>query len=71
MIRKQPVIKVDTVGHDYGVKGTVNNWFSSYFENRTQFVSINRYSSDLRFIHRGVPQGSIFGCLLFLAYIMQ
>ena len=31
----------------YGVRGTANNWFSSYFENRTQFVSINGYSSDL------------------------
>ena len=31
----------------YGVTATANNWFSSYLENRTQFVSTNGYSSDL------------------------
>ena len=41
----------------YGVTGTTNNWFSSYLENRIQFVSINDYSSDLLFICCGVPQG--------------
>ena len=47
----------DTVDHNiliqklnyYGVRGTANNWFSSYLENRTQFVSINGCSSDLHF----------------------
>ena len=53
----------------YVVKGTANNWFSSYLENKTQFVSINGYSSDLLFIRCGVPQGSILGPLLFLVYI--
>ena len=45
----------DTVDHNiliqtmnyYGVTATANNWFSSYLENRTQFVSTNGYSSDL------------------------
>ena len=41
-----------------GVRGTANNWFSSYLENRTQFVSNNVYSSDLHFIRCGEPQGS-------------
>ena len=53
----------DTVDHNiliqklnyYGVRGTANNWFSSYLENRTQFVSINGYSSDLLFICCDVP----------------
>ena len=39
----------DTVDHNiliqklnyYVVRGKANNWFSSYLENRTQFVSIN------------------------------
>ena len=53
----------------FGVRGTATNWFSSYLENRTQFVSINGYSSDLHFVRCGVPQGSIFGPLLFLVYI--
>ena len=53
----------------FGVRGTATNWFSSYLENRTQFVSINGYSSDLHFVRCGVPQGSILGPLLFLVYI--
>ena len=43
----------------YGARGTANYWFSSHLENRTQFVSINDYSSDLLFIRCGVPQDSI------------
>ena len=53
----------------YGVRGTANNSFSSYLENRTQFVSSNGYSFDLLFIRYGIPQGSILGPLLFLVYI--
>ena len=53
----------------YRVRGTDNNWFSSYLENRTQFVSINSYFFDLLFIHCGVPKGSILGPLLFLICI--
>ena len=41
--------------NQYGVRGTANNWFSFYLENRTQFVSINGYSSYLLFIRSGVP----------------
>ena len=52
-----------------GVRGTGNNWFSSYLKIRTQFVSTDGYSSDLHLIHCGVPQGSILRPLLFLIYI--
>lgn len=38
-----------------GVRGTSNNWFSSYLENTTQFVSINGYTSDCHFICCSVP----------------
>ena len=51
------------------VRGTNENWFSSFLENRIQFVSINGYSSDLHFIRCGVSQGSILGPLLFLINI--
>ena len=53
----------DTVDHDiliqklnhYGIRGVANNWFSSYLQNRSQYVSINGSSSKLEHIHCGDP----------------
>ena len=67
----------DTVDHQiviqklnyYGIRGIANNWLSSYLQNRTQFVSINGFDSDVNAIFCCVPRGSILGPLLFLMYI--
>ena len=67
----------DTVEHDilltklehYGVRGLVNDWFKSYLSDRKKFVSINGRDSNLVSVLYGVPQGSVFGPLLFLIYI--
>ena len=67
----------DTVNHEilvakldhYGIRGTANNWFSSYLNNRSQFVSILGFESDIKPMKHGVPQGSVLGPLLFLIYI--
>ena len=63
----------DTVNHDiiisklnhYGIRGIANDWFSSYLNNCSQFVSIMGYDSSTKPIIHGVPQGSV----LFLIYI--
>ena len=53
----------------YGIRGIANNWFSSYLQNRTQFVSINCFYSNVNAICCGVTQGSMLGPLLFLICI--
>ena len=43
--------------------------FQNYLEKRTQFVEINKKSSNVLPINRGVPQDSVLGTLLLLIYI--
>ena len=67
----------DTVNHQillaklnhYGIRGIANKWFSSYFSNRYQRVTINGESSQILLVSCGVPYGSILEPLLFLIYI--
>ena len=67
----------DTVDHQillaklnhYGIRGVSNDWFKSYFSNRSQHVSTNGYESGLPTLNCGVPQRSVLGPLSFLLYI--
>lgn len=69
----------DTVNHSillkkleyYGIRGRALNWFQSYLSDRKQFASVNGHSSATCDLKYGVPQGSILGSLLFLAYINE
>ena len=49
----------------YGIRGIAPQFCQSFIENRKQFVSINKFGSTLRDVNIGVPQGSIFGLLVF------
>ena len=67
----------DTVDHDilldklnhYGIRGCALPWFKSNLSCRTQYITYNGSESNRQMIKCGVPQGSIWGPLLFLIYI--
>ena len=53
----------------YGVRGIVNDWFSSYLDGRSQVTQIGDYTLEKVINPCFVPQGSVLGPLLFLLYI--
>ena len=67
----------DTVIHNillsklyhYGIRGLVYDWFNNYLCNKLQYVGVGDVCSNMLPIIYGVPQGSIFGPLLFLLYV--
>ena len=53
----------------YGIKGQILIWFSSYLQNRKQYVTIDGYNSDIYQVEYGISQGRISSTLLFLIMI--
>ena len=52
-----------------GISGQLFELLENYLQNRSQFVELNRASSDTKEISYGVPQGSLLGPKLFSLYI--
>lgn len=52
-----------------GIRGTPLKLVESYLKHRKQYVNIAGYSSEIKHITAGVPQGSILGPFLFNIYI--
>ena len=68
---------LDTLDHsillyklsNYGIRGTLLEWFQSYLIDRKQYVEIDNIQSQQKSMRCGVPQGSILGPLLFIIYV--
>ena len=52
-----------------GLSGRLLKRFHNYLNNRKQRVILNGFPADYSTIESGVPQGSVFGPILFLIYI--
>ena len=53
----------------YGVEGNLLKLLENYLTDRQQRVALNGRTSSSQNIYAGVPQGSVFGPVLFLIYI--
>lgn len=67
----------DTVPHskllhkldEYGVKGNLHKWFTSFLTKRHMKVVVDGESSKSVTVDSGVPQGTVLGPILFLCHI--
>ena len=59
---------LDRLHSSFGIPGPVLPWFSSYLNNRSQFISVNGATSKHFDLQYGVPQESCLGPLLFFIY---
>ena len=55
--------------HFYGIRGKTLSWVKDFWDSRSQAVVLNGVKSDKIAVSSGVPQVSVLGPILFLAYI--
>ena len=54
--------------YQFGIRGSLLNWLTSYLTSRSQYTVLNRQRSNLCSVSSGVPQGSVMGPTLFTLY---
>ena len=54
---------------NYGVRGNAHGWIESYLMNRTQRVVVDGQASEWANVQSRVPQGTVLGPILFVAFI--
>jgi len=62
-------ILLSCLNTSFGISDTTLSWLQSDITNRTSSVHIGRHCSSSVTCTTGVPQGSILGTLLFMAYV--
>ena len=54
---------------DMGISDMLVSWIKGYLSNRQMLTKYNGFTSDLKPLVCGVPQGSVIGPVLFLCYV--
>ena len=59
---------LDVLENRFGITGTTRRWYASYLQPRRFRVLVGKEESQPRQLDYSVPQGSIQGAFLFVAY---